>query len=273
MSTSSASSSFLEEALVSVIIPVYNAGRFIKEALGSVVHQSYRNLEVVVFDDSSDDDSLAVLESFREVFSECGIRFRIEKSHYLAPKGPGYARNEAISSSSGEYLCHLDADDYMDSRRIELQLQLALEKGKDCLVGCNFNRLPSDSTPYYTDWLNSMNDEDLVLQQFRECTVICPSWFMHRQVFDKVANHRSRCGTRAFVENDVDKILKRIPEDTFFFLDHLQLGGSLSKVPIDLITYRYTPGSWALGTKKEDLQKVRLRCNILQTPLYCRDCI
>ena len=173
-------------------------------------------------------------------------------------RGPGYARNEAVCNSRGDYLCHLDADDYMHSRRVELQLELAIEKGVNCLIGCNFCRAPANSTPYYQDWLNSLSDEELVIQQYRECTIICPSWFMHRYVFYKIAKLRSLCGNRAFVESYEDKTLQRIPEDTFFFMDHLQLGGTLSKVPKCLLTYRYTNGSWALGTRKQDLQKVRL---------------
>ena len=49
-----------------------------------------------------------------------------------------------------------------------------------------------------------------------------------------------------------------MPEDLYFFLDHLSLGGTISKVPRTLITYRYAPGSWALGTKAVDLIKVRI---------------
>jgi hypothetical protein len=52
--------------------------------------------------------------------------------------------------------------------------------------------------------------------------------------------------------------LKRVPEDLYFFLDHLLLGGKLSKVPETLITYRYAEGSWALGTSKQDLAQVRV---------------
>jgi glycosyltransferase involved in cell wall biosynthesis len=256
--SSSCSSSSSQCALVSVIIPVHNACEFLDEALVSVQRQKYRPLELVAFDDCSSDASLSRLESWRDAFAASGISYVIASSQQGSPRGPGFARNEAIALSSGSYLCLLDSDDYMDSDRVNEQLALALEKGRSFLIGCNFNRIPDSSTPYYTSWLNSMTDADLIAQQYRECTIICPSWFMHRSVYDNVAKIRCACGMRAFAESWDNPSVQRVPEDTIFFMDHLQLGGSLSKVARPLVTYRYSLGSWALGTRKQDLQLVRL---------------
>lgn len=254
----SAVSSSSQSALVSVIMPVHNANEFLDEALLSVQRQTYRPLELVAFDDCSSDASLFQLESWRDAFAASGILYVIAVSQEGSPRGPGFARNEAIALSRGSYLCLLDSDDYMDSDRVNEQLSLAVEKGRSFLIGSNFNRFPDSSTPYYTSWLNSMTDADLINQQYRECTIICPSWFMHRSVYDNVAKIRSVCGKRAFAESWDNSSVQRIPEDTIFFMDHLQLGGSLSKVARPLVTYRYSLGSWALGTRKQDLQLVRL---------------
>jgi hypothetical protein len=137
--------------------------------------------------------------------------------------------------------------------RVEESIKIARLKGDNCLVGTNFTRMPEDATPYYTDWLNGLNESDIVLQQFRECTIICPSWFMHRRVYDCVAAVR---GGRAFVE--VAAHLSRVPEDLFFFLDHLEQGGALAKTHEALVGYRYSPNSWSLGSKSTDLQRVRI---------------
>ena len=243
--------------LVSIIMPVHNAAAYLTPALISVLEQTYRPLEISIYDDKSFDSSVEIIESFLKRFERSNIAVSYRKSTMENALGPGFARNEAILHSNGEYLCHLDADDVMYPNRVLYQLQLAKEKGNDCLVGCNFDR--DGSTPYYTNWLNSMNDEDLVIQQYRECTIICPSWFYHKDVYNKIARLRSGCGKRAFVESTENSMIVRIPEDTYFFMDHLQTEGTLAKHDSILLTYRYTANSWAQGTSNRDLQWVRIK--------------
>ena len=209
---------------ISIIPVVKNASGFLDDALSSCIHQTYRPIELVIFDDGSTDDSLAVIGRWEKELVENGVRVRVQKSEAHISRGPGFARNEAVIMSSGEFLCHLDADDRMHPDRIRLQLELATEKGNNCLVGCNFDREPLDSTPFYARWLNEMDDKQLVIQQYRECTIICPSWFYHRDIFDKIAKFRSKSGRRAFVESTENERIRRIPEDMYFFLDHLSSG-------------------------------------------------
>ena len=132
----------VDNPLVSIIIPLYNASLYINDALESVLIQTYQRCEVVVFDDCSTDDSYSIVIDWIKVFSSKSIDLHLLKSSKSCPGGPGYARNEAILSSHGHYICHLDADDFMDSRRVEYQLKAALIKGKNCLLGCNFVRYP-----------------------------------------------------------------------------------------------------------------------------------
>ena len=129
-------------------------------------------------------------------------------------------------------------------------------------MGCNFRRIPEDATPFYTSWLNSLTNEQIHLQRFRECTIICPSWFMHRSVFDSVAASRriESCdgsgSLGAYVEDSA--LYTRVPEDLFFFLDHLEGGGHIHKVNDTLVSYRYSPLGWSVGVKSVDLQRLRI---------------
>jgi glycosyltransferase involved in cell wall biosynthesis len=88
--------------LISVIIPVYNAERYLKEALESVFSQTYGNIEVICVDDGSTDGSLAILKSYgdRIILVECGIN-----------GGIGEARNRGIAKATGEHIAFMDADD------------------------------------------------------------------------------------------------------------------------------------------------------------------
>ena len=97
----------MENALISIIIPVYNAAKFLERSLGSVLKQSYRNLEIITVDDGSTDDSLELLNSFAASDSRVKV---IHKEN----GGSSSARNAGLKISTGEYIGFIDADDYIE---------------------------------------------------------------------------------------------------------------------------------------------------------------
>jgi glycosyltransferase involved in cell wall biosynthesis len=102
----------LSNALVSVIIPCYNHARFLDEAIASVQQQTYRNIEIIVVDDGSTDDTKAVASRHPDVIC-------IHQKN----AGLSAARNRGIDQAKGEYLVFLDADDYLYSDAIEYNLK------------------------------------------------------------------------------------------------------------------------------------------------------
>jgi glycosyltransferase involved in cell wall biosynthesis len=101
--------------LVSIVMPVYNAGRYIAEAIHSVLNQTHTNWELIIVDDGSSDSSYEVISSF----DDCRIRvFRFEKNH-----GQAIATNKGLSLSTGDYIQFLDADDLIDCHKLEIQLK------------------------------------------------------------------------------------------------------------------------------------------------------
>lgn len=103
-------------ALVSVVIPCYNAERWVGEAIQSCLDQTYQPIEVIVVDDGSTDQSKQiVLAAGRNV--KVAVRL-IECGH----KGASAARNRGLAAAAGEYVQFLDADDLMSPRKIELQV-------------------------------------------------------------------------------------------------------------------------------------------------------
>ncbi|MCD6703718.1 MULTISPECIES: glycosyltransferase [Vibrio] len=113
------------QPLVSVILPVYNGGHFISESILSILNQDYKNIELIVIDDGSIDDTLNVINSF----SYDGRVKIISRTN----KGLVYSLNEAIGISNGQYLARMDADDISHSQRISKQVSY-LEKNKDVAV-------------------------------------------------------------------------------------------------------------------------------------------
>ena len=94
-------------ALISIIIPVYNAAGYLERSLGSVRAQTYKNLEIITVDDGSKDDSLKMLNSF--AMSDSRIKV-ISKEN----GGSSSARNAGLREATGEYIGFIDADDYIE---------------------------------------------------------------------------------------------------------------------------------------------------------------
>lgn len=114
--------------LVSVIIPAYNAEKFISEALDSVFAQTYRPIEVIVIDDGSTDRTAEIVKDYSIVKINKTIKTDITKIElrylYQENGGPSKARNTGIKAAKGEYIAFLDADDLWMSDKIEKQIQL-----------------------------------------------------------------------------------------------------------------------------------------------------
>ena len=127
--------------LVSVIIPVYNGGHFLADALESVFAQDYRPFEVIVADDGSTDESAAVAESFAGV--TC-LR--------LAKGGVSRARNLAVAASSGEWLAFLDADDRWFPEKLSEQVALGEADPEAGLVTCHrIHRFEGEVPDWFID--------------------------------------------------------------------------------------------------------------------------
>src|SRR4026207_1616410 len=103
-----------ETPLVSVIIPVYNYDRYLGEAIESVLSQTYQQLEVIVVDDGSTDQSGEVARSF----DGRGVRY-CQQVH----AGIGPARNKGVELAQGDYIAFLDADDRWPLEKLERQLR------------------------------------------------------------------------------------------------------------------------------------------------------
>jgi len=95
------------------------------------------------------------------------------------------------------FLCILDSDDIMHPTRIAEQtfamLSLAYQNNlhlcEKTLMGCQFDRIPYDSTWHYSQWANSLSNERLYLEKFRECTLIQPTWFLSAKWFERLGGY------------------------------------------------------------------------------------
>lgn len=112
--------------LVSICIPCYNAAIYLAETLDSLLLQSYANLEIIVIDDHSTDESLVILKRFTA--KDPRIRFYLAKN-----KGAAAARNQAYQLSEGNYIVFFDADDWVPINFIKTQID-SLKSNQEVVV-------------------------------------------------------------------------------------------------------------------------------------------
>lgn len=108
--------------LVSVIIPVYNAEKYIEETLNSIYAQTYKDFEIILVDDCSKDNSAAIIKNHMVLHPE--IVYHLQERNM----GAAAARNTALSIAKGRFVAFLDSDDIWKEDKLERQLRLLCEK-------------------------------------------------------------------------------------------------------------------------------------------------
>lgn len=213
------------------------------------------SIEISLYDDGSTDGTWDVCREFLQTQYTRGpvVMSRGEESH-----GAGFARNRAIEQATGEYLCWQDSDDVSLDNRLQEQLDLVRQFGENALVGSRFIRLPPTSTWHYSQFLNTLSDEDLVLKSFRELTLIQPTWFMSRRLFDKVGMYR---------EGQLAEDLEWFHRCLDLVASHKRSKGQdeLGRVRLvqcskPLLLYRHLPGNClSSSTPRKLLVEIRIR--------------
>lgn len=112
--------------LISLIIPVYNAEKFLDESLNCVINQTYENLEIILVNDGSTDKSLEIMQRFAKNDSRIVI---INQKN----TGQARARNNAVKKSKAEYISFMDADDIIDENYVS-EMKMAMDKTKSDIV-------------------------------------------------------------------------------------------------------------------------------------------
>ena len=139
---------------VSVIIPVYNGAKFIKNAIDSVIDQTNQNFEIIVIDDGSTDNTPNILKGYGDK-----IRYNTQEN-----KGQAHAINQGLEMSEGEYIAYLDSDDMYYPEKLEEQLKYFYNHPDVSLVYSD--RCHIDSSEKYISLVESRQlDHFLFLQE------------------------------------------------------------------------------------------------------------
>ncbi|MEH7180548.1 glycosyltransferase [Neobacillus vireti] len=118
-------------ALVSIIVPVFNAEKYLERCIKSIIKQTYKQIEIILVNDGSTDRSKEICKYYEEALDS--ISFFTQKN-----SGPSVARNLGLEKAKGEFVSFIDADDYIEENMIEEMVKSILENKCD-LVLCDHN--------------------------------------------------------------------------------------------------------------------------------------
>lgn len=200
--------------LVSVIIPVYNVENYVERCLNSIFSQTFQNLEIILVNDCTPDNSMAVVESLlrNRLFSNVKILVHQEN------RGLSEARNTGILAATGEYVFFLDSDDILPNDGIKHLVDLVYKYGTDLdLVQGNFDSIPNG---WFTQW----NMDTLKVKEYINDTRWLTERFFARDTFPVMACNRL-IRRQLLLDNNVFFKKGIIHEDehfNFFLIKHLR---------------------------------------------------
>lgn len=144
----------MENTSVSIIIPMYNVSEYIEQCIQSIINQTHKNIEVILVDDGSTDNTYSLAEKYLKQ------DFRI-KLFKTSNKGPAHARNFGITQSSGDYYMFVDSDDFLPIEGVEILLNTILTTNVKLALGKTLrtNGIKKWEVPSHLKY--SLNDNNL----------------------------------------------------------------------------------------------------------------
>lgn len=153
--------------LISVIIPMYNAEKTIDRMLQSILNQTYKNLEIIIINDGSQDNSLSMIEAYQNKDSRIKI-YSIKNS------GVSHARNVGLSKTSGDYIQFVDADDDLELNYFEKMSKMIEEN--DCDVAICNNKHPFFFSHFERDEVLDVTNHDEFIKFYQHTFAITLPW-------------------------------------------------------------------------------------------------
>ena len=196
----------MEKIKVSVVMAVYNAEKYLNQAMDTIVNQTLRDIEIICVNDMSTDDSLAILKEYAEADSRIRIFQHTEKTDDAAA-----ARNMGISKARGEYLSVLDADDFFELDMLEKAYNKAIRTRADIVAYEAWFYKNANGSDEWAPWVLR---KDLLPEQEVFSGVDCPN-----VIFNIVMGAAWNCMfRREFIEKEGILFYSMHGQDDEFFV-------------------------------------------------------
>ncbi len=166
---------------VSIITPTYNRPRWLTEAIDSVLAQTYPDIEIIVVNDGSTDDTEQILEPYMDKIVYI----------YKENNGQGAAVNTGIEAATGEYICRVDDDDLFAPEKIELQVEKFEQNPELGLVASDNYTINSEGEILDTKEIPDFSKQGVFLTLLQNCIFCQPTVMVRKECLDKVGLYKS----------------------------------------------------------------------------------
>ncbi len=231
-----------ETPLVSVIMPAYNASRFVEEAISSVINQSEKNWELFVIDDCSSDDSFEIAQKL------AANDPRIQVLRNDTNLGVANTRNRGIGLAKGKYIAFLDSDDVWHPEKLARQLD-KIERSHAGICYCSYQIIGAAGEKVRGDYLvpETARFEDILKENYIQCSaMLIKADIVKKHLFNTEFFH----------------------EDYILGLDMLGAGEQAVGCGEPLLSWRYLENSRSFNKKKSAMNRWRIYRNYLHLPIY-----
>ena len=215
---------------ISVIVPCYNAEKYLKECLDSIVNQTLKDIEVICINDGSKDNTLNILEKYAQKDNRI-------KVYSQENKGPGISRNLGIEVANGDFISLLDSDDIFELNMLEELYKTATERNTDILICRSIEYINNEKRLQESTW--TIKDELLPTKKVFNRTDI-PKYIMNFCVgwaWDKLYN------TNFIKKHNLKFPSLHNAEDAAFVYPSLVLAERISILDKTLIIHRKSSNS------------------------------
>lgn len=172
------------DSLVSVIVPTYNYDKFLPMAVSSVIDQTYKNIEIIIVDDCSNDNTAQVVKTFSS-----NMYNNIRYIRHAKNRGPSATRNTGIDRAKGEYIAFLDADDRWYPKKLEFQLKEFSKNHSLGLVSTGFSLIDVNKNIEREYFVNTFETQQELMHNLLIKNVVCTSSVLAKKIcFEKVGN-------------------------------------------------------------------------------------
>lgn len=184
--------------LVSVVVPIYNVEQYLQKCLNSIRNQTYKNLEILLINDGTKDNSLEICNKNAK---------KDERIKVVSQKNGGLskARNTGLKKATGEYICFIDADDFIDEHYIEYMLRNVIESDSD-ICACDFYYINEDEETWSKNVIKNN-------QEFTNIEAICD--ILGEKQTTEVMAWNKLYKRSLFIDNNIIFPVGKLHEDNF----------------------------------------------------------
>lgn len=199
----------MENDLVSIIVPIYNLEKYIDKCIKSLISQTYRNIEKILVDDGSSDNSSNIIDRYKKMDKRICV---IHKKN----EGVSKARNTGIEASTGQYLSFVDGDDTVDENYIEFLYKSLIQNNAD-ISACGHKDIKDGKVIFETREIETITNNEIALKMLFETNYFSTS--VWGKLFKRNLFETNKFDENLAIAEDFDLLFKIFSDANIIYIN------------------------------------------------------